>query len=75
MSVWSQIVADYAEAPKIKKKADEIPDTHKRCSMCQEVKLRDEFYKKPGDSFKSVSPRCKACQSVLNKAKRLEKKK
>lgn len=75
MSVWAQIIADYTEAPKIKRKADDIPDTHKRCTMCQEVKSRDEFYKKPGDSFKAVAPRCKVCQSAVNKAKRAERAK
>ena len=73
MSVWSQIMQDFAEAPKITKKAGVIPDTHKRCSLCQKVKLRTEFYKKPGDSTNSVTPKCKPCHKAYNLKRKAEK--
>ena len=74
MSTWEQIVANYAEAPKIKHTIDEIPKTHKRCTTCKEVKHREEFYQRPDRPYECVSSRCRECQSVHNKALRLKRK-
>ena len=74
MSVWEQIMKDYVEAPKVSKKAGVIPDTHKRCSMCQKVKPRTEFYKRRGDHTNSVTPKCKPCHTEYCNQKERELK-
>jgi hypothetical protein len=74
MSIWEQIIKDYAGAPKVSKKAGVVPDTHKRCSLCKKVKSRDEFYKKPGDNTNSVTSKCKPCHIAYNNQKEREQR-
>lgn len=69
MSVWEQIVNNYVSAPKINKKAKAVPDTHKKCPLCQQIKPRTEYYKKPGDRSNAVTSKCKPCHIAYNNRK------
>lgn len=66
MSVWAQIVEDHVKSPSVKKLAGHLPDMHKRCSMCQKIKPRTEYYKDRGDTSNSVSSKCKPCHIAHN---------
>lgn len=74
MSIWEQIVKDYLEAPKPNKKAGVVPNTHKRCSLCQKVKPRIEFYSNPLAAPNSVTSKCKPCHITYNNQRERELK-
>lgn len=43
-------------------------DTKKKCPKCQEVKPITEFGRANNSSIRKVTPRCKACNRISNKA-------
>lgn len=72
MSAWEQIVNTFSNGPQTKRKVGHIPDTHKRCALCQVVKPRTEYYKKPGERSNAVTSKCKRCHIAYNNQKERE---
>lgn len=61
MSVFGQIVADFAGQPKVKVSKAAEPLTTKRCKGGGEVKPRGAFYERKTHSQNSLTALCKPC--------------
>lgn len=75
MSIWSKIVAGIEQRViEPKKPVSDIPSTHKRCTLCKQVKYKSEFYAKTSKSINALSSHCKDCMKVKGKAYYQKKK-
>jgi hypothetical protein len=75
MDVWGHIVNAYAgDTASLPAAESDVPDTHKMCTRCKEVKRREDFYVRRGHSWNAVASQCKPCHVLSNKERQLRSK-
>ncbi len=77
MSVWSQIVANYATSPKAPKSPPRSQRelTEKKCTGCGVVKPIAEFYARVDHAPGLTISKCKPCYNAVQQRRREQMKK
>ena len=88
MNAWEKIMQSHMSLFEDKGKDDSgsvpeeeaIPATHKRCSSCKEIKLRDDFYTRADHATRISTSMCRECHKTrsrdrywINKARKCAK--
>ena len=72
--VWGHIVSAYVgDTASIDVDAPDVPDTHKMCTRCKEVKRREDYYVRRGHSWNAVASQCKPCHVLSNKERQIRR--